>query len=134
MLHNLTLGHLDPEAVSNRMAVVLRPLEEGIVGQILRQLGERDAEGRWRLGGRKVELRDGYVVVPWLGGGANCVSEEFALRLHRVTGCLLADREHGRIIAPEQLKGLDGRTAATQAAGVATSERVVQPDQTGGGR
>jgi hypothetical protein len=33
------------------------------------------------------------------------VSEAFALRLHELTGCLIADRRDGRLIEPEALAG-----------------------------
>jgi len=117
-MHALTMGHIDPDAVLDRNTVVREALDMRIVGRLFRDLGEADTEDRWRLGGCKVEFYDGYIAVPWLGGGTNYVAEEFALQLHRETGCVLADREHGRLIAPEQLQGLNGHAVATQEATV----------------
>jgi len=114
MIHALTMGHIDPDAVRSRKAVVRQPLDMSTVERLLRELGEADTEGRWRLGGSKVEFYDGYIAVPWLGGGTNYVAEEFALRLHRQTGCVLADREHGCVIKPEQLHGLNGLAQANR--------------------
>ncbi len=49
------------------------------------------------------ERKDGYVVLPWYGLGPVDLSEAFALRLHEMTGCLIAHRRNGRLIAPEAL-------------------------------
>jgi len=62
-----------------------------------------------------VEIRDGTVACRWwVGGHCNRIAEEFALRLQKETGCVLADREHCRTIEPEQLQGVNGRAIATQ--------------------
>jgi len=110
MLHNLTIGHLDPAAiVSERRIAVLRPLEIDVVHRLLKELGGIDKDGSPTLERGKVEFRDGYLVCPWrIGGWHNRTAEEFALRLQQETGCVLADREHSRIIEPEQLQGLTG--------------------------
>ena len=39
-----------------------------------------------------------FAILPWQGGRTNRVTEEFAIRLQQETGCMLADREHGRVI------------------------------------
>src|SRR5260370_5342 len=122
MIHALTMGHIDPDAVRFRKAVVRQPLDMSIVERLLSELGEADAEGRWRLGGSKVEFYEGYIAVPWLGGGTNYVAEEFARRLQEETGCVLADREHSRVIESQQLQELQGL------AGVAQGGRAGEPD------
>ena len=106
MLHSLTIGHLDLDAIRDRLAVAVKPLDRVLVERLLAELGERDADGHWILGGGRVEIRDGYVVVPWHGKGPIGPSEEFALRLHRETGCLIADRSHSRIVEPAKLAGM----------------------------
>jgi len=111
MLHNLTIGHLDTARVAERGSRVLKPLDDRIVGRHLEALGSREG-GRWMLGGGKVEFRNGCVIVPWLGVSANRIAEEFALRMHRETGCQIIDREHGRVVEPGQLEGLARREAA----------------------
>ena len=118
MLHNLTIGHLDPAAiVSERRIAVLRPLEIDVVHRLLKELGGIDKDGSPTLERVKVEFRDGYLVCPWrIGGWHNRTAEEFALRLQQETGCVLADREHSRIIEPEQLQGLNGAAVAGQRA------------------
>jgi hypothetical protein len=117
MIHILTMGHLDPAAVSRRQAVVMRPLDMDIVNRLLRELGGTDEQGRPTLDGVPVEIRDGTVACRWLiGGYCNQVAEEFALRLQKETGCVLADREHSRVIEPEQLQGLSGQPIAAQEA------------------
>jgi hypothetical protein len=60
MLHNLTIGHLDPTAiVDERRIVVLRPLEMDIVRRLLEELGGIDQEGLPTLEMGRVELREG---------------------------------------------------------------------------
>jgi len=118
MLHNLTIGHLDPAAiVSERRIAVLHPLEIDIVHRLLKELGGIDKDGVPTLERGKVELCDGYLVCPWrIGGWHNRTAEEFALRLEQETGCLLADREHSRIVEPDLLQGLNGAAVAGQGA------------------
>src|SRR5438128_2061510 len=90
MLHNLTIGHIDTTLVAERGSRVLKPLDDRIVARHLTALGERNGEA-WKLGGGKVEFRNGCVIVPWLGGPPNYVAEEFALRMVRDTGCQMID-------------------------------------------
>ncbi len=106
MIHNLTIGHLDPDAIDERRAVVREPLDPGIVAKHRRELGRRDDAG-WTLDGMPVEEKEGYLVCRWLvGPRRNLVAEELALRIQRDTGCLIADREHYRVVAPGELEGL----------------------------
>jgi hypothetical protein len=116
MLHNLTVGHLDPAPiVRERRLVVLRTLEMDTVDRLLKEFGALDQDGSPRLEGGKIEFREGYLVCPWrIGGWENRTAEEFVLRLQRETGCVLADREHSRIIQPEQLHGLKGAALAVR--------------------
>jgi hypothetical protein len=119
MLHNLTMGHLDPAAiVSERRITVVRPLELETVDRLLKELGRTDRDGSPMLDGAKVEFREGYLVCPWrIGGWHNRAVEEFALRLQHETGCVLADREHSRIIEPEELQAMRSPEATTAGAG-----------------
>jgi hypothetical protein len=116
MLHNLTIGHLDPAAiVCERRIAVLRALEMDTVHRLLEELVGIDKDGSPTLERGKVEFRDGYLVCPWrIGGWHNRTAEEFALRLQQATGCVLADREHSRIIEPEKLQGLNGAAVEAQ--------------------
>jgi len=115
MIHRLTLGHLDPAAITqDGGAVVFKSLDMSAVRRLLAELGVVDAQGGWTLDDDEVKIHDGYIVVPWQGGWRNRAAEEFALRLQQETGCLIADREHGRVIEPEQLQGLKGAAVATQ--------------------
>jgi hypothetical protein len=118
MLHNLTIGHLDPVAIVNeRRIIVLRPLEMDAVHRLIAELGGIDSQGSPTLETGKVELRDGYLVCPWrIGSWHNRTAEEFAIRLHQDTNCILADREHSRIIDPRQLEGLQGTAVAARGA------------------
>jgi len=115
MIHILTMGHLDPAAVGRRQAIVLRPLDMGIINRLLQELGGTDEQGRPTLDGVPVEIKDGTVACRWLiGGYCNRVAEEFALQLQQATDCVLADREHSRVIEPEQLQGLNRQVPATR--------------------
>jgi hypothetical protein len=116
MIHELTIGHLDLAGIRERRRTGLKPLEWDVVDRLLRELGGSDAEGRPTLGGARVRWEDGYLVVPWLGRWTNRVSEEFALRKHRETRCLIADLGHRCIIVPEQLQGLNGATVEAREA------------------
>ena len=94
---------------------VLRPLEMDAVHRLLKELAAltRMESRRWR--GAKSNSMMGIIVCPWrIGGWHNRTAEEFALRLQQATGCVLADREHSRMIQPEQLEGLDGAVAVAQ--------------------
>jgi hypothetical protein len=113
MIHILTMGHLDRAAIGRRQAIVLRPLDMGIVNRLLRELGAGDDHGRPTLDEVPVEIKDGTVACRWLiGSYCNRVAEEFALRLQKETGCVLADREHSRVIEPDQLQGLNRQATA----------------------
>ena len=119
MIHTLTLGHLDRAAIGRRQAIILRPLDMGIVNRLLQELGGRDEQCHPTLDNLAVETKDGTVACRWLiGSHCNRVAEEFALRLQKETGCVLADREHSQVIEPDQLHGLNRQaTAAAEARG-----------------
>jgi len=119
MIHILTMGHLDPDAVGRRQAIVLRPLDTGIVNRLLQELRGTDEQGRPTLDGVPVEIRNGTIACRWwVGGLCNRVAEEFALRLQKQTGCVLGDREHCRVIEPDQLQRLSRQaTPAGEARG-----------------
>jgi hypothetical protein len=98
MIHDLTIGHLDPAAIRDRVAVALRPLDETAVVRVLAEFP-----------GLKVERRDGYLIAPWHGREDADRGEAFAVRLQAETGCLVADRRNGRIV--ELGQGVMGRAA-----------------------
>ena len=123
MLHRLTIGHLDPDAVRERRVVVTRPLDMGIVTRLLGKFGEPDAAGRPNISGRPVEIHDGYIVCPWLMPSPIPGVAEFALKLQEQTGCLMADVHHATVVDRELLLSqsypqqvprgeLDGRAAS----------------------
>lgn len=87
MIHNLTIGHLDPTAISARKAVAVKVLDETTVARVLAVFP-----------GLKVEWRDGYVIAPWQGREDGDRGEAFAARLQAETGCIVADRRNGRIV------------------------------------
>lgn len=99
MIHDLTIGHLDPAAIRNREAVALRPLADEVVARLLAEFP-----------GLTIERRDGYLIAPWYGRPDAERGEAFASRIQAETGCLVADRRNGRIIELS-------RSQAGQAAG-----------------
>ena len=117
MIHDLTIGHLDPAGIRERRRTVLKPLEKDVVDRLLTELGGTDSAGHPTLGGARVRVEDGSLIVPWLGGSTNRVSEEFALRMYWETGCLIADLGHCCVIGPEQLRGLNEAPAEARGAG-----------------
>ena len=112
MIHDITAGHFDPAGIADHSAIATKPIKMRIVLALLVELGDEDADGVPTLDGWKVRFEDGCVILPWLGGRTNHVSEEFAIRLQRMTGCTLADREHGQLIGAGELTGLNEQYAS----------------------
>ena len=98
MLHSLTIGHLDGEAVRRGKIHLLRPLDMAVTTQVLREVGTIDEHGQVWLGKARVDFRDGYVVCPWLGSYRHQLVEDFAWRLQSMTGCIVADIPHREVI------------------------------------
>ena len=87
MIHELTIGHLDPTAILDRDAVALRPLDAEVVARVLAEFP-----------GLKVDRRNGYLIAPWHGRHDGERGEAFAATIQAETGCLVADRRNGRIV------------------------------------
>ena len=98
MIHDLTIGHFDPDAILARTAVAVKPLDADTVARVLVEFP-----------GLKVERRDGYLIAPWHGREDGERGEAFAARMQAETGCLVADRRNGRIV---ELAGI-GRVIGT---------------------
>jgi hypothetical protein len=103
MIHKLTLGHFDVEALKNRRLIVLRPLDQSVVTRLLQELGQMDESGRATLGGHAIEIKEGYIVCPWLMAQRVRATEEFARRLHQETGCVMYDAGRREIVRLEQM-------------------------------
>jgi hypothetical protein len=93
MIHFLTVGHLDAEALRGCAALAVKPLPEAVVRRVM---GEFPSV--------RAEFKDGYVVLPWHGLGSVAASEEMAIRLQSLTGCQIADRRNGRLIEAAALE------------------------------
>ena len=87
MIHELTIGHLDPAAIRDRLAVTLKRLDDETVDRVLTEFP-----------GLNVDRRDGFLIVPWYGREDGERGEAFATRIQAETGCLVGDRRNGRII------------------------------------
>jgi hypothetical protein len=105
MIHKLTLGHFDVEALKNARLAVLRPLDMSVVTRLLREVGQVGEQGQVSLGGHAVEIKDGYIVCPWLMVQRVLATEVFARRLHQETGCLMYDAGRREIVTLEQMAG-----------------------------
>lgn len=103
MIHKLTLGHFDIEALKTGKMVVLRPLDWNVVVRLLRELGTVEESGHATLGGHAVEVKEGYLVCPWLMAQRVEAGEEFARRLHQETGCVMYDETRREIVRMEQM-------------------------------
>lgn len=102
MIHDLTIGHLDPALIRNRVAFASEPLNASITARILVDFP-----------GLKVDQRDGYVVVPWHGKPDAMRGEAFVARMHAETGCLIADRRNGKMIDPLTLREVEESARAS---------------------
>src|SRR5260370_42147016 len=105
MIHKLTIGHFDVRAAKKGSLVVLRALETTVVTRLLQEVGQVDDQGGASLGGHVVEVKDGYLICPWLMAERVLATEEFASRLHRETGCVLYDSGRREIVSLEQMAG-----------------------------
>ena len=103
MIHKLTMGHFDLEALEDRKLVVIRPLDMGAVTRLLREIGRVGDDGLWSLGGHFVEIKNGYIICPWLMGQRVVATEEFARRLQQETGCVLYDATRREIVSLEEM-------------------------------
>jgi hypothetical protein len=101
VIHKLTIGHFDVEALMERRLVVLRPLDMRVVTRLLREVGEVTEQGRATICGHPVEIKDGYLVCPWLMAERLLAAEDFAKRLQRETGCVLYDATRREIVPLE---------------------------------
>ncbi|QJW93121.1 hypothetical protein [Frigoriglobus tundricola] len=102
MIHKLTIGHFDIEALKAHRVVVLRPIDMTVVSRLVREVGEITESGRLTLGGHAVEVYIGYIVCPWLMPSRNKVAEEFAKRLCQEVGCVMYDDSRRETVTPEQ--------------------------------
>jgi hypothetical protein len=101
MVRNLILGHLDIDWLRKRQIVALRTLDFELVRLLFDEMCDRDSEGRDTFNGMPVDYKDGCVIARWMVGSfRNHKAEEFAVRLHRQTGCVITDGE--RLLDPEE--------------------------------
>ena len=103
MIHKLRMGHFDVEALKDRKLVVLRPLDMSVVTRLLREIGQVGEDGRASLDGHAVEVKDGYIICPWLIAHRVLATEEFARRLQQETGCVLYDATRREIVTLERM-------------------------------
>jgi hypothetical protein len=87
MIHELTIGHPDPEALRGCAAVATKPLADAVVARVLAEFPSL-----------KVEHRDGCLIAPWHGNEDGERGEAFAARMQTETGCLVAVRQNGRLV------------------------------------
>jgi hypothetical protein len=105
MLHFLTAGHLDESAARQAQLRVLAPLDERILQRLLDEFRDQDSP-EFTFEQKPVLLKEGCVRCPWYMPRTNFTSIRFVLALHTATECVIADIEHGRIVAPAELSKL----------------------------
>src|SRR5262245_52624249 len=103
MIHKLVIGHFDVEALKERRLAVVRPLDMNVVRRLLQEVGQVDESGRATLGGHTVEVKDGYIVCPWLMAQRVLATEEFARRLQQETGCLMHAPGRWEVVTLERM-------------------------------
>jgi hypothetical protein len=64
MIHDITAGYLDAEAVRRGKTVVLRSMDSDVVNDLLQRFATRDTSGNWNIGGYPVWYSDGYILCP----------------------------------------------------------------------
>jgi hypothetical protein len=106
MLHFLTAGHLDVDAVRQGRLEVRAPLDPGLVAELLVRFCGSGTAGDAALERSKVEWDRGTVRLPWYSPRLNPASVKLALALQQATGCTIADVEHGRVVTGQELKQL----------------------------
>jgi hypothetical protein len=87
VIHDLTIGHLDLDAIRERRAVAVKPLDDTLVTRVLAEFP-----------GLKVDHQDRYLIAPWHGREDGQRGEAFAAQMQAETGCLVADRRNGRVV------------------------------------
>ena len=87
LVHDLTVGYLDADALRQRIARSTRPLDDAVVDRVLAEFP-----------GLQIERHDGYLIVPWHGREDGARGEAFASRIQEQTGCMVADRRNGRVV------------------------------------
>jgi hypothetical protein len=90
MIHDLTIGHLDPAAISNRVAIAVHALDGATVARVLAVFP-----------GLKVEQGGGYVIAPWHGREDGDRGEAFPgrYRMPRRRPAERADRRMGHTLS-----------------------------------
>src|SRR5262249_46129354 len=105
MIHKLTMGHFDVEALNIRKVVVLRPLDMRVATRLLQQVGHVAEDGGASLGGHPVEIKDRYINCSWLMAERVLAPEEFARQLQQETGCVLYDAARRQIVTLQEMAG-----------------------------
>jgi len=103
MIHKLTVGHFDLEALKQGRLVLKRALDMAVVKRLLRELAHSGENGEALLEGYAIEFKDGYLVCPWHMAQKVTTTEEFVRRLQRETGCVIFDRTRREVLTVEQM-------------------------------
>jgi len=96
MLHFLTIGFLDKDAVRVRRIVVNRPLPPEVFELLDRYLDE--PTGPPKMEGQAVVITPNYIECPWMALRLNKTGEAFALAAQNTFGCTVADIGHAAVI------------------------------------
>jgi hypothetical protein len=92
MIHFLTIGFLDLQAVKARRVRSLKPLRPEMLALLDEFL---DAKGM--MEGEAVQVCEGWIRCPWYAPTRNITAERFAIEAAK-QGCTVADVEHARLV------------------------------------
>jgi hypothetical protein len=120
MTHSLFLGYFDVSVRSFR-PMVIKPIDLERVRAILAAYCDKNAdrtlamadsaeeaaesEGGWlgRIGQEDVQVKDGYLICPWLSAGINQASVGFICTLQASLGMQIYEPGDARFFSPESL-------------------------------
>ncbi len=107
-IHHLTLGFLDPTAISRCEVRPLRELPDGIRDLVRRHADtasflEGDEAAAFSIGGQSATVTSTVVRLPWYSPGPNTAAIHLALAIVAL-GCTVADVSHGRIVPLSELQ------------------------------
>lgn len=112
IIHYLTMGHIDEEALAEGKAIAARPMDRERVHALLKRHGEW-VEDHFEIGEEEIEEEGDLLTGLWFDPTLNPELVDFALALHEATGCSFADVAHHRMVTVEELRRLNRRSPST---------------------
>ena len=89
------------ESASSSLSSLVTQASPGVTADsngLFHGLGDHAESSFATLGGHVLEIKEGYIVCPWLLAQRVGATEEFARRLHQETGCVMYDAGRREIV------------------------------------